>query len=73
MPPPPDAHHNYAAPVNFELPTPLEKIPRKFRKKHVLSGGKVQIIDSRLAYNWDRERNMMVECGSVSGDAKYED
>lgn len=60
-------------PYSSERETPLEEIPKKFRRKAPLPGGGFQILDSRLCYNWqppkDGRPSRYVECGSVWSDA----
>lgn len=70
---PEDANHNYAADEFFERVTPLSDIPEKFRVIANLPGGGTQVVDKRLAYNWNSAVGALVECGSVAGDAMYED
>lgn len=69
----PDSLHPYANEKFFERVTPIEDIPEEFRMEAVLPGGNRQIVDRRLAYNWNPKVMAFVECGSVAGDACYED
>lgn len=69
----PDGLHPYSADQFFERITPVDAIPEEFRMKALLPGGKTQIVDKRLAYNWNATMGALVECGSVAGDATYED
>lgn len=66
-----DSLHPYADPQFFERVTPLEEIAPENRFEAALPGGLIQIIDRTLAYNYDPERGVLVECGSVAGDDKY--
>ena len=62
--------HRYSG----ERVTPIEEIPDHFRKEVSLPGGGTQIIDTRLAYNWEPgpggKGGRYVECGSVWSHAE---
>ncbi len=62
--------HRYAPP-GMERVTPVEEIPPQFQKEVRLSASNVQIIDTRLCYNWEpgEDGGRYVECGSVASDA----
>ena len=62
--------HCYAPP-GMERVTPIDEIPLAFQKVIRLSKDKVQIIDTRLCYNWEpgEDGGRYVECGSVASDA----
>lgn len=68
MPKPVDVH-DYDSETNFERVTPIGEIPDEFRSEVSLPGGGKQIIDTRKAYNFNRDRGVLVECGSVAADA----
>ena len=63
-------NHDYADPGQ-ERTTPLEEIPDEFQMEVPLPGGKKQIVDKRLCYNWQPgpDGGRLVECGSVWADA----
>lgn len=58
-------------PYDTERVTPVSEIPAEFQLKAILPGGRFQIIDTRLCYNWQPGENggRYVECGSVAADA----
>ncbi len=61
-------------PYSSERVTPLDEIPKRYRKKVLLQSGGHQIVDTRLCYNWVPSQNgkpdKYVECGSVAAYAK---
>ena len=61
-------------PYSEERDTPVEEIPEGFQKESLLPGGRVQITDTRLCYNWQAGPNggCYVECGSVWLHAEQE-
>ena len=60
-----DENHPYSDPKYFERVTPIEDIPVEYRYNAPIKGG-FQVVDIRLTYNWNGERQAYVECGSVS-------
>lgn len=55
---------------NIERITPIEEIPPKFIGVAPLPGGRIQIVDTRLCYNFNGID--LVECGSVWSHAEEE-
>ncbi len=66
-------NHQYP-PTGSEYPTPIQKIPREHRRTVPLPGGRTQVVDDRLCYNWDPayQGGKMVECSSVASHAAQE-
>ncbi|MGD9128957.1 MAG: hypothetical protein PVJ09_00485 [Candidatus Woesebacteria bacterium] len=55
-----------------EQRTPLSQIPQEYQMTATLPGGDIQIVDTRLCYNWQpspKGKGRLVECGSVAADA----
>jgi len=59
-------------PYSSERVTPITEIPPEHRIKVPLPGGRTQILDDRLCYNWQpgEDGGRYVECGSVAADAQ---